>query len=162
MEAFSNLGRSYIAEFVTNERQAAPDWFLSDAVENFAAPADIVLYFTAFCVGLAHANKALKDVESILKRVKAIMASWGSKTEARTSKSAAVDGSKNLRLKGEEKVIVAIYRSICAGKGGMRGEEIAASLKIPGANVDRILADLRERGVVSCGERSKRWSMVTR
>jgi uncharacterized membrane protein len=161
MEAFSNLGRSRIAEFVANERQASRDWFLSDAAENFAAPADIVLYFSAFCVGLAHANKALKDLESILKRVKSIMASWGSKTEARTSRTATADGSKNLRLKEEEKVIITIYRSICAGKGGIRGEEIAASLKIPEPNVDRILADLRKRGVVSYGERSKRWSFVT-
>jgi spore maturation protein SpmB len=72
----SNIDRAGIAEFIAHEQKGAPDWFLSDAAENFAAATDIVLYFSAFCVALSHLNSALGQMDTTLKRIKAIMSRW--------------------------------------------------------------------------------------
>ena len=159
----SNLEKARIAGFIAEEKQGAPEWFLSDAAQNFASPSEIVLYFTAFCGALAQVNTALRQVEAILKRVKTVISAWESVSETLADKEDGApdfgEGNK-LRLKTEEKLIVLIYRSICAGKGGVGSADLAAVLKVPEPKVDEALNTLREKGVLSCGERTKRWALV--
>jgi DNA-binding IclR family transcriptional regulator len=64
-----------------------------------------------------------------------------------------------VRLKIEEKVIVAIYRSMCSGAGGARKEEIIESLGISNDEVEPILKQLLTKGVLSQRQRTERWSL---
>jgi hypothetical protein len=154
MRELSGVDRSRVANFIAEERTAAPDWFLSDSASHFAAPAEVVLYFSAFCVGLAHVNSALKEMDSILKRVKSIIANWSAITTEK-----APEKDKKLRLKGEEKIIVTLYRAHCAGKKGLDVGAIAHAAGVVGSDAERLLQGMAAEGVLSQGKRSLLWSL---
>jgi hypothetical protein len=141
---------------VGKERAEHPDWFVVTSAKNFASPAELIVYFSGFCLALQHANKALTEIDKILKRVKSIFSTWkglSSQTPGKESKS------KGVRLKIEEKVIVVIYRSMCSGAGGARKEEIIESLGISNDEVEPILKQLLTKGVLSQSQRTERWSL---
>jgi hypothetical protein len=155
--ALSNIERARIAEFIACEKEQGSDWFLSDTAEHLAPTADVMIYFSAFCVGLSHLNSALGGVETTLKRIKTIMTRWHALVQNER------DGgpeSKALRLKPEEKMLVQIYRSLCAGKGGLSTADAAKGLKITEAEAERLLASLRDKGVVTQSQHAKRWRLV--
>ena len=153
----SNIDRARIAEFVACEKENASEWFLSDTAENFASPTDIVLYFSAFCVGLAHLNSSLGQMDAILKRVKSIMSHWQSLTKDGEEKTAK---TKALRLTADEKMLVHIYRASCAGKGGLSTAVAAKDLKISEAEADTLLNTLRDKGIVSRSQHANRWRLA--
>jgi DNA-binding MarR family transcriptional regulator len=157
--ALSNIDRAHVAKFVAREKEAAPDWFLSDAADNFASPTDIVLYFSAFCVGVAHLNSALGQVDAMLKRIKSIMAHWQSLTSGAEAKAAE---AKGLRLKAEEKMLVHIYRALCAGKGGLSVADAANAMKLTDPAAEKLLNALRDKGIVARSPNADRWRLVVR
>jgi hypothetical protein len=154
--ALSNMDRARVSEFIAQEMSGAPDWFLSDPAENFASPTDIVLYFSAFCVGLAHLNSALGQMDAILKRVKSIMSHWHSLNNNVGSESA---DTKTLRLKNEEKMLVCVYRALCAGKGALSSADAADLLKISEIEANTLLGSLRDKGIISRSQKANRWRL---
>ena len=156
MEALSNIERSSITEFVMKERGEHPDWFVVSSAKNFASPAELIVYFSAFCLALQHANKALTEIDKILRRVKSIFSTWKG---VAGEKPGTKGNSKRARLAAEEKIIIAIYRSMCSGTGGARKEEIVQSLGISIDEVDLILRQLLKKGVLSQSQRTERWSL---
>jgi hypothetical protein len=157
MDALSNIDKSYITGFVQKERAAHPDWFVVTSAKNFASPAELIVYFSAFCLALQHANKALTEIDKILRRVKSIFSTW----RGISSEKPGTGGkSKGIRLKIEEKVIIVIYRSMCSGTGGARKEEIVQSLGISIDEVEPILRQLLTNGVLSQSQRTERWFLL--
>jgi len=154
MDEFSNVDKSMIIEFVQKERGEHPDWFAVSSAKNFASPAELIVYFSAFCLALQHANKALTEIDKILRRVKSIFATWKDLSGEKPGKAAS---SKGLRLKMEEKVIVVTYRSMCSNSGGARKEDIVQTLGISLDEADQILRQLLKKGVILHIERTDRW-----
>jgi hypothetical protein len=156
IDALSNVERSRITDFVRKERRDHPDWFVVSSAKNFASPADLMLYFSAFCLALQNANKGLTEIDKILRKVKSIFSTWKSLVSEKqeTNRKSTV-----VRLNIEEKVIVVIYRSICSGTGGARKEDVAQHLGILPAKADRILRQLLKKGVLSHNQQTEQWSL---
>jgi hypothetical protein len=157
MRRLQNIDRARVAQFVAAEQKEAPDWFLSDTAENFASPADIVLYFSAFCVGLSHLNSALGEIDAILKRIKEIMSDWKGIAESKDERSPE---GRTLRLKSDEKLLIHIYRAACAGEGGLSGHDAAVALKTTDAEAEALLVTLQGEGLITKSKRADRWRLV--
>ena len=57
-------------------------------------------------------------------------------------------------------MLVQIYRSLCAGKGGLSTADAAKALKVSEIDAERLLVALRDKGIATQSQHAKRWRLV--